>query len=167
MPAVPTGYRQRHRRACTGARGCGCPWEATVGSGRTGKVRRTFPTLTEARTWRTDALKSLERGELRAVPSQKVREAADALVGGMRAGSVRTRSGETYKPSVIRAYDQALALYVLPYVGAMRLSRLRRRDVQALADRLVGEGKSPSTVRMRSSRCASSIAAQSATATST
>jgi hypothetical protein len=67
----------------------------------------------------------------------EVRDAADALLAGMRAGSVRTRSGETYKPSVIRRYDQALALYVLPYYGLTRLSRLRRRDVQALADRLV------------------------------
>jgi integrase len=118
-----------------------------VGSGRTGKVRRTFPTLAAARSWRADALQRVERGELKAEPTRKVRDAADALLAGMRAGSIRTRSGDAYKPSAIRSYDAALSLYVLPHFGALRLSRLRRWDVQAFADRLVADGKSPSTVR--------------------
>jgi integrase len=151
MAGVPTGIRARHRSACRSHSGgrCSCrpSWEAVVGSGRTGKIRQTFPTLAAARTWRADALLKIGRGELRTESAQKVRDAAKALMAGMEAGSVRTRSGHTYKPSAIRSYDEALNAHVLPYLGAMRLSRVRRADVQALADRLVAAGKAPSTVR--------------------
>lgn len=43
--------------------------------------------------------------------------------------------------------EQALRLHVLPDLGAVKLSRLRCRDVQALADRLLAAGHDPSTVR--------------------
>ena len=65
---------------------------------------------------------------------------------GARAGQVLNRSGDRYKPSAIRAYDQNLRLRVLPALGDRRLSELRRTDLQALVDRLVSEGASPATV---------------------
>jgi hypothetical protein len=61
MATVPTGYRQRHRRSCTGGKGCGCPWEATVGSGRTGKVRRTFPIMVDGVAATQDALSDVPK----------------------------------------------------------------------------------------------------------
>jgi len=76
-----------------------------------------------------------------------VREAADALVAGMREGSVRNRSGDPYKPSVVRSYRRSLDGHVLPDLGAMRLTTVRRADVQRLCDRMVANGLSPSTVR--------------------
>jgi integrase len=146
MALVPTGIRRRHRRDCPGG-DCRCSWEASVGSGRGPRLRRSFRTLSEARSWRTDAEKQLRRGEVRLGHSPKLRDAADALLDGMRDGSVRTRSGHRYKPSATRGYDDALRVHILPYLGARRLGDVKRRDVQALADRLVGAGKSSSTVR--------------------
>ena len=65
----------------------------------------------------------------------------------MRSGRVRTKSGDLYKPSAIRSYERALRDRVLPELGAKRLGDVQRRDVQQLADRLLGEGLDPSTVR--------------------
>jgi integrase len=52
-----------------------------------------------------------------------------------------------YKPSAIRAYDEALRVHILPAVGALRLSEVKRKHVQGIADRLHAAGKSPSTIR--------------------
>src|SRR3954454_12812131 len=146
-----TGIRPRHRANCktfSGGR-CSCrpAWEATVGSGRTAKVRRTFASQAAAKSWRADALTKLNRGELTAAQSRKIRDAATELIDGMRAGTVRTRSGDEYKPSAIRSYDEALRVHVLPAIGALRLSEARHKHVQGIADRLHSEGKSASTIR--------------------
>ena len=66
---------------------------------------------------------------------------------GWRSGSIRTRSGDPYKPSAIRGYERRSICHVRPRLGAMRLGDVKRRHVQALADRLVADGLSPSTVR--------------------
>lgn len=47
----------------------------------------------------------------------------------------------------MRAYEQALVARILPDLGGARLSEIRREDVQDLADRLVAEGRDPSTIR--------------------
>ena len=65
----------------------------------------------------------------------------------MESGIVRTPAGTPYKPSVLRGYRSNLTLHVLPELGGVRLNRLRRRDVQLLADRLVASGMDASTVR--------------------
>ena len=147
----PTGIRPRHRSGCATADGarCNCrpAWEASIGSGRTAKIRRTFPSLAAARSWRADALSKFHRGEVTTDQSRKVREAATELIDGMRAGTVRTRSGDEYKPSAIRSYDEALRVHILPTIGALRLSELRHRHVQMIVDQLHADGKSASTIR--------------------
>jgi len=65
----------------------------------------------------------------------------------MRTGLVRTRSGDIYKPSVIRSYEAALRLHVLPALGALKLADVQRRDIQRLADELLAVGRDPSTIR--------------------
>jgi integrase len=151
MPRYPTGIRPRHRAGCASTSGCRCncrpAWEASIGSGRTAKVRRTFASQAAAKSWRADALTKLNRGELTAAQSRKIREAATELIDGMRAGTIRTRSGDEYKPSAIRSYDEALRVHVLPAIGALRLSEARHKHVQAIVDRLHKEGKSASTIR--------------------
>jgi integrase len=82
-----------------------------------------------------------------AATAQTLVDAADAFVDGMRSGAVRTRSGEPYKPSVIREYERSLRLHVLPALGGARLSRMQRRDVQRLTDELLATGADPSTIR--------------------
>jgi len=81
-------------------------------------------------------------------PSQTtLGEAAQAWLLGACDGSIRTRSGDPYKPSALRAYEQALRARVLPGLGAAKLSEVGRADVQDLADRLLAQGLDPSTIR--------------------
>jgi integrase len=84
---------------------------------------------------------------MRAPSQMTLSDAADAWLAGARAGSIRNRSGDRYKPSVIRSYETSLRLRVLPELGKRKLSEIRRRDVQDLADRPLGQGLDPSTIR--------------------
>lgn len=102
------GIRKLHSAGCAIERGvkCDCKagWEAFVYSARDGKkIRKTFATAAAARAWRADSTTGVRRGTVRAARPITVRAAADALLGGMRSGAVRTRSGDVYKPSVIRS----------------------------------------------------------------
>jgi Phage integrase, N-terminal SAM-like domain len=118
------------------------------------KIRKTFPTFDAAKAWRNDALVGLRRGGLRVPPRTTVRKAAEELVDGIRSGLFRTRSGDVYKPSVVRSYEQALRLYILPQLGAVKLADVQRRDVQRLADELLAIGRDPPRSETRSCRSA-------------
>jgi integrase len=149
------GVRRLHSTGCPAktddAARCRCNagYEASVYDKSAGrKIRKTFPTAAAAaRTWRSDAAHGVRRGTVRAVEPTTVNEAADTLIAEMENGSIRTRSGDPYKPSAIRAYREVLDLHVRDDLGAMRLGDLRRRHVQRLTDRLVADGCSPSTIR--------------------
>jgi hypothetical protein len=107
-----TGIRERHARTCSAPAGrCSCSpaFEAWVWSRRDErKIRRTFPTIAAAKAWRADATVGLARGTMRAPSATTVRQAAVAWLAGAKDGTVRTRSGDRYKPSAIRGYEQAL-----------------------------------------------------------
>jgi integrase len=70
----------------------------------------------------------------------------DQWLVALRSGQVCNRSGDPYKPSAIRGYEQTLRLRVLPHLGHHRLGEIQPRDVQALTDRLVAAGWSPATI---------------------
>lgn len=153
---TPTGITLRHARTCPAAktvneRGeCKCKpayqaWAYDRRSER--KVYKTFARLSDARAWRGDATVGLRKRTMRAPSSTTLREAAISLVAGMKDGSIRNRKGARFKPSVIRSYDAALRLRVLPELGARRLSDIGRADLQDLADRMLAEGLDPSTIR--------------------
>lgn len=149
---MPPGIEIRHRRECAALEGrrCSCTpsYRAAVWSASEGRlIRKTLPTLAAARSWRAEATTAVRRGALRAVPQVTVRQAADALLDGMAEGTVRNRSGDVYKPSVVRGYRAHLRRHVLPALGGMKLDAVRRADVQSLCNRLVADGASPSTVR--------------------
>jgi integrase len=76
-----------------------------------------------------------------------VADAAEAWLDAAKAGVARTRNGEPYKPSALRAYEQALRVHVVPELGRLRLSAVTRASVQDLIDKLVASGRKPSTVR--------------------
>jgi integrase len=146
------GIRKRHARKCRTATGgrCNCDpsWEAFVYDKRTdSKVRKTCATEAEAKSWRVDALAAMGKGKRVDRTSTTVREAATELLAGMRDRSIQTRSGAPYKPAAIRGYQRGLDLRVVPVLGDRRLSDVSRADVQALADRLTGNGLSASTVQ--------------------
>ena len=155
---VPTGISERHSRSCALANGgdrCDCApsYRAFVYDRRTHEiVRKTFSgsgALSSAKLWRADALSALGKGK-NVTPSRRtLRQAADEWVAGAKAEppTILNRSGRPYKPSVIRGYEADLNSYVLPDLGGLRLSDVRRGELQALVDRLVGQGLSSSKVR--------------------
>ena len=145
---MATGVRQRHGLKCSREGRCDCPWEASVYSKRDAKkIRKTFPTKAAASVWREDARGAVRKGAMSAPTAITVTEAADAWLARARAGTSLTRSGDPYKPSVLRAYAEALRLRVKPAIGSMRLSEVRAVDLKRLlVNPLIAEGRSASNV---------------------
>jgi integrase len=151
-PRRPEGIALRHSRHCEGGpdASCNCrpSYQAQVFSPADRKtLRKTFRTLADARAWRAQAKAELNRGSLGAPTRTTLREAAEEWLAAAEAGVARTRSGDPYKPSALRAYEQALRKKLLPALGNLRLSSITASAVQDLIDRLVAEGHSASTVR--------------------
>jgi integrase len=111
------------------------------------RIQKTFPREAAALRWREEARVDLRRGVLVAARPTTLREFADAWLDGARDGSIRNRSGDRYKPSTIRGYEQGLREYVQPEIGAAKLQELRRQDIQRLADDLSRREINASTVR--------------------
>jgi integrase len=110
-------------------------------------IRKTFATLTEARNWRHESQVALRQGTLRSASQLTLGEAAGTWLLAASAGVVRTRTGEAYKPSAVRAYRQALNHRVLPTLGTKKLSAIDHTMLQDFADRLSAQGLSASSVR--------------------
>jgi integrase len=149
---LPTGIRARHSRTCAtntaGTCSCKPAFEASVFLARDNrKVRKTFASLSEARRWRHDAASAAGKGQLRAPTGLTLTKAAEQWLEGARAGVIRNRSGDAYKASAIRGYEEALRLRVLPDLGARRLADITRPDLQALVGRAQAKGLSASTIR--------------------
>lgn len=146
---LPTGIRIRHSRSCAKDESCRCSsYEAFVSVATDGrKLRKSFSSLTEAKAWRRDAGAAVARHELRAPSSLTVRESWETWHAEAIAGKIHGRGGVPYKPSVLRSYRLSMDKHVLPDLGALKVSELRRAHVQALADRLLARGRQPSTVR--------------------
>ena len=122
-----TAYDERARRKLRG------PWT---------------PHLAEARAWRVDAQARLQAGTLSAVTGPTIREAAEQFMAGIESGAIRTRkTGRRYKRSGIRAYELAFRTRVLPALGATRMARVTRTDVQLWVDSLSATGLAPNTIR--------------------
>jgi integrase len=147
------GVEVRHTTRCRAREGgrCNCEpsYRGHVWSAPEQKRIRGawFPTVAQARNWRQDALVAVRMGTLRAPVALTVSEAAAGFLDGARAGHVLDRAGKRYKPSTIRNYSGWLRRYVLPALGQRRLGDVRRADVQALVDQLIGRGLQGSTVR--------------------
>ena len=150
---MATGIRKRHSKRCRSRAGgrCNCDagWEASVYSKRDGKkIRKVFARESEARSWRADALSAIAKGGLRAPTPTTVEQAWEAWSGGAKAGTIRNRSGDPFKPSALRSYKGTMENRVLPELGSVRLADVARPDLQDLADRLLADGLSASTVQV-------------------
>jgi integrase len=154
MAATP-GIRTRHSRICasrSGAR-CNCEptYEAWVYSKRDAKkIRRSFAgkgALAAAKGWRTDALKAVKDKRLRAPTSKTLRQEVEEWLAGARAGEIRNKREQPYKPAVIRNYELALRLRVLGELGDRKLADIDQADLLDLKERLNGQGCSDSTIR--------------------
>jgi hypothetical protein len=150
--AQTQGIRTRHSRTCasrTGAR-CNCDptYEAWIYSKRDKKkIRRSFPTQAAAKGWRTDALKAVKDKKLRAPSPKTIRQEVDEWLAGAREGRILNKREQPYKPAVLRNYELALRLRVLPTLGDRRLSDIDLSDLLELKEQLLGEGVSGSTIR--------------------
>jgi integrase len=155
--ASSQGIETRHERGCRSGNGGNCDCDPTyrafVFDKRANrKIRRTFPSRTAAKLWRQDALVAMRRGEIASVAptAVTVRDALNALIDGMRDGSILDRSGRRYRPATIRGYETAVRKYLAPApaLGDFKLAELRRRDVQTrVIDKLAAKGFSGSTIR--------------------
>jgi integrase len=103
--------------------------------------------LAEARSWRVDALASLQAGTLSADRGPTVEEAVQAFVAGIADGTILSRSGRPYKPGPASEYTRELKRRIVPAFGARRLSEVTLPDVQRFADTIAATGLAPSTVR--------------------
>ncbi len=128
MMAAPAGFEERHGRQCAIRNGSGCScsptYQANVYDQRTGwRMRKTFSTKTAATRWRRDAIVALRAGTLQeAKPKTTVREVCEAWLEDARAGVVRARSGDPFKPATIRSYDQSFRIRVYPTLGSLPVS---------------------------------------------
>jgi integrase len=146
------GIALRHSRGCasreSGPCSCKPAYQAQVWVAAQRKpIRRSFRTLAEARAWRQETQVGDPPGQVGAPSSRTVREAAEAWLAGARSGSIRTRSGRAYKPSVLRSYEIALRTKINPRLGSRRLSAISRNSLQDLIEELIGEGYAPSSIR--------------------
>ena len=57
----------------------------------------------------------------------------------MQDGSARTNRGRSYKPSVVRKYEEALRTLVMPVIGAVPVPAVTTGDVQRLVDELAAD----------------------------
>lgn len=162
------GIDVRHRSTCatlSGGRRCSCApayraWVFDAPAGK--KVRRTFSSLGAAQAWRrgerSTAVTERARRE-RGHADQTVGQAADQLLAGMRTGAILTRSGQRYKPSSLRGYEQAIEGRVKDVkvrgmtMAERQLTDVRRWDVQEWVEEVRrlpssrGTAPDPSTVR--------------------
>lgn len=146
------GIRKRHSKGCSAREGgrCNCDggWQASVYSPRDGrKLYKTFARKSEARSWRADAKRSLDRGALRAPNGKTLREAAETWLQAAERGDIRNRSGRPYKPSTLRGYRRSLVERILPVLGSRTLNTVTTLDLQTLVDDWLAEGQAPSTIR--------------------
>jgi integrase len=147
---MSTGIEARHARSCTHRTGkctCSPTYQASVWHAREQRrIRKTFPTKRAAAQWRQEAIVAARRGELSGDRGPVLRDAAMEWLDALRAGHVRTRSGDVYKPAAIRGYEQHLRLRVLPVLGHLRLGEVTTRDVQRLVDQLVKRDAAAATI---------------------
>ena len=120
------GIEVRHARPCASRDGKRCNCQpgyrvAAYDAISKRKVSKTFRTLGAARRWRAAAQTQTAKGVRLAGTAQTLRDAADAFVGGIATGAIRTKAGERYKPSVVREYERSLRLHVLPTLGGAKL----------------------------------------------
>jgi hypothetical protein len=79
--------------------------------------------------------------------SPRVGTVVDEFIEAAEDGRAGNRSGRSYRPSALRDLRGILRHHVVPEVGHLPLSDVRRQHLQALLDRLAAEGLSESRIR--------------------
>jgi len=150
-PTSRNGIETRHQRSCATKRNlkrCDCAptYRARITAEDGQRVYKAFASYEAALAWRCSRVEDRRQGRRQNTSSTTVREAAQTFLAGIENGSIRTRAGHRYKPSVIRGYRRHLDQRVVPAFGPARLSEVTLPALQVWADGLVAEGVSPSTL---------------------
>lgn len=105
-----------------------------------------FDNVSDAIRFRDEAVgaaRGLNAPPMTRIPATKtpvtavtVEDCARRLARGMRDGSLRSRDGTPYKPSVMRKYEENLRVFVLTELGAVPISTLTTGDLQRFVDGL-------------------------------
>ena len=146
------GIRKRHSKDCPAKGGgrcrCGGRYEASVYSARDDRrIYKAFARESEAKSWRAEAKRALDRGSMRAPSARTLREVAVAWLEGVERGEIRNRSGHPFKPSTIRGYRTSLNERILPLIGGRKVNAITTADLQEIVDGWQVEGQAPSTIR--------------------
>jgi integrase len=145
------GIEKRHGSTCATRVGAACTctagYRATAFDGHGKRVRRTFPTLAAAKSWRRDMQRALEQGTARAVQAPTLNEATADWLAGAEAGTIRTRGRKPFAPSTLVAIEQNYRLRLREPFGALRLNELTTQDLQDFIDELDAAGLNPSTIQ--------------------
>jgi integrase len=96
--------------------------------------------------WASTGTRDVEATSNSAEYAGAVDAAADWLEQA-KTGTVRTRSGEEFKPSTLRGCETALEQRLLPEFGHRKLNDVTRADLQDFADQLLADGLDASTIR--------------------
>jgi integrase len=147
------GIRKLHSKGCPAKGGgrcrCNAGYEASIFSRREGKrIYKTFARQAEAKSWRVDAKRALDRGTLRpGAGGRTLGEALAAFIEGMRSGAIHPKGRPAYKPNTIRAYERAVRLHIAPSkVATLKVGEVRRQDLKGLAADLLAAGLSAGSV---------------------
>lgn len=114
-------------------------------SGR--RIYRTFPTRAAAEKWRRDQQVAIASGKARAVESVVLSDAWGRWLALAGAGTIRTRSGTQYKPSVIRSYVTSFNRIWLQEFRTAKIADVRLTHVQRVVDELVADNAAAQTIR--------------------
>lgn len=90
----------------------------------------------QAKGDRTRIESAIAAGTLPAPCSSTVGAYLAEWLTGIEEGRIRNSRGKPYKPSVIRSYRTSLQTHVLPTLGTIKLTDLRRRHILELIERL-------------------------------
>src|SRR5690349_5053435 len=131
---IHPGVRVEHESSCATRRGGRCDCHEPAVQGRT--FLGILAALIEGRTRDSGEAREINRGT---ASSATLREAWRVWLDGAKAGTIRTRSGDSYKSSALRSYELGMEARVLPVLGGVKVSRLKLRDVQDVADQLLAD----------------------------
>lgn len=146
------GIAVRHQRGCRSADGgrCNCQpsfqaraWSAAAER----EVRRSFRSLSDARAWRARAMSGHADKIAGASHAPVLDVLAEQVWEDIARGALLNRSGDQFKPSVVRSYRSSYEANVQPLIGGRKISTLTRRDIQGVVDEAKARGLSASTVR--------------------
>ena len=116
------------------------------GSTRSGMARRSAA-LPDPGGARGLAHRRAQAGEGQEAPRAVAADAAAGgrrVAAGVREGRILNKREQPYKPAVIRSYELALRLRVLPELGQRKLADIDLADLLELEEQLAGEGRSAS-----------------------